>query len=364
MRRRAEADLPRARLGFLGVGWIGRNRLEALARSATVEVIGVVDPVRENARAAGDLASCAVFDSLDQLLDAGPDGVVIATPSALHAEQAIAALEHGVAVFCQKPLARTARETASVVEAARSADRLLGLDLSYRFVEGARLIRELVQAGGLGRLYAMDLVFHNAYGPDQPWFYDPALSGGGCVIDLGIHLVDLALWALDYEPVIGVSSRLFAGGKPLGDRTGAVEDYALAQLEVESGAVVRLACSWNLPVGRDAVIEATFFGSEGGAALRNVNGSFYDFTAERFRGTSREKLCVPPDQWGGRAALDWARRVALGAGFDPLARRFVTLASVLDAIYGRAQPQPQPRNRTSRSCGADALAPADLAAGS
>ena len=84
------------------------------------------------------------------------------------------------------------------------------MDLSYRHTTGMQRIRELIRAGELGHVYAVDLVFHNAYGPDKPWFYDVALSGGGCVIDLGIHLVDLALWTLGFPRVRGVASRLFA----------------------------------------------------------------------------------------------------------------------------------------------------------
>src|SRR5262252_8142631 len=104
--------------------------------------------------------------------------------------------------------------------------------------------------GKLGRIYAADLVFHNAYGPDKAWFYDTALSGGGCVMDLGVHLVDLALWVLDFPAVGEVSARLFAGGEPLNGRADRVEDYAVATLELESGAAVRIACSWRLHAGR------------------------------------------------------------------------------------------------------------------
>lgn len=325
------------RLGFLGVGWIGRNRLEALVRSGIAEVAAIVDPVSENTAAAYRLVPCPILDSLDELLDAELDGLVIATPSALHADQAVAALEHGVAVFCQKPLARTADETTRVVAAARESDRLLGVDFSYRFLEGARQIQELIQTGGLGKVYTADLVFHNAYGPDKAWFYNPALSGGGCVIDLGIHLVDLALWTLDRDPAIRVSSRLFVEGEPLGDRTDLVEDFAIAELELQSGAAVRLACSWKLSAGCDAVIRASFFGTDGGATLRNVGGSFYDFTAERFRGTSRQRLCDPPDDWGGRALVQWARQLGTGSGFDSAAEQVIEVATVVDAIYGRSE---------------------------
>jgi predicted dehydrogenase len=114
-----------------------------------------------------------------------------------------------------------------------------------------------------------------------------------------------------------------------------VEDYAVATLELATGTAIRLACSWRLQAGCDAVISAEFYGTAGGAALRNVNGSFYEFTAERYRGTAREVLASPPDEWGGRAAADWARRLAGGERFDESAQQFVDVARVLDRIYGR-----------------------------
>ncbi|HEY8381475.1 MAG TPA: Gfo/Idh/MocA family oxidoreductase [Microvirga sp.] len=326
----------RPRLGFLGVGWIGRHRMQAILETGIADVAAISDPSPDMAAEAASLAPGArCVATLDDLLDAGVDGIVIATPSALHAEQSIRALERGVAVFCQKPLGRTAAEAQAVVEAARRADRLLAVDLSYRFTEGMRRIREVVQAGELGRVYAVDLVFHNAYGPDKPWFYDPALSGGGCVMDLGVHLVDLALWTLGFPEVSDVSAKLFTGGEPLGGRGDRVEDYAVATVELATGTAVQLACSWRLQAGCDAMISASFYGTEGGAALRNVNGSFYDFTAERYRGTARETLALPPDSWGGRAAADWARRLAAGERFDPAAERLVDVSRVLDRIYGR-----------------------------
>jgi predicted dehydrogenase len=330
------ASLKRPRVGFLGVGWIGRHRMEAVLKAGAVEVAAIADASPDVAAEAGRLAPGAeLVSTLDDLLSLGLDGVVIATPSAMHAEQSIRALERGAAVFCQKPLGRTAAEARAVVDAARAADRLLDVDLSYRSTEGMRRIREVVRSGELGRIYAVDLVFHNAYGPDKAWFYDPVLAGGGCVMDLGVHLVDLALWTLDFPNVSGVSARLFAGGEPMGQHLERVEDYAVATIELEIGTAVQLACSWRLQAGCDAIISAAFYGTDGGAALRNVNGSFYDFTAERYRGTARETLSVPPDAWGGRAAADWAARLAAGQRFDPAAERLVDAARVLDRIYGR-----------------------------
>ncbi len=324
------------RLGFLGVGWIGRHRMEKMLATGAVEAAAVADPSPEMRAAAIQLApDAATVDTVEELLTQDLDGLVIASPSALHAQQSIAALERGMAVFCQKPLGRTAAEVAAVVETARQADRLLGVDLSYRFTSGMQRIRELVRAGELGRVFAADLTFHNAYGPDKPWFYDPVQSGGGCVMDLGVHLVDLALWALDWPEVAEVQSQLMHGGAPLGDPAAQCEDYAVATIRLASGAVLRLACSWRLPAGQEAVIAAEFYGTAGAAALHNVGGSFYDFDAVRMRGTATEPLAEREDDWGGRAAADWARRLASGEGFDPEAERLVDVARVLDAIYQR-----------------------------
>ena len=181
------------RLGFLGVGWIGRHRMDALLEADAARVGAVADPSSDALAPLKErFVDAAYGDTLDDLLEQDLDGIVIATPSAYHARQSMAALERGIPVFCQKPLGRTASEARAVVEAARSADRLLAVDFCYRHTAAMRAIRRAVEAGTLGRIYAADLVFHNAYGPDKPWFYDRARSGGGCVTDLGIHLVDLA----------------------------------------------------------------------------------------------------------------------------------------------------------------------------
>jgi predicted dehydrogenase len=308
--------------------------MEAILAGGAVEAAAVADPSAECVAAAQALTPDAqVVGGLDEMLGLGLDGVVIATPSALHAAQSIQALEASAAVFCQKPLGRTAAEVEQVVAAARGAARLLGVDLSYRHTEGMGRIAELVRSGALGRVHAVDLTFHNAYGPDKPWFYDPAQSGGGCVMDLGVHLVDLALWTLGWPDVEAVEAHLLAEGQRL--IPGRCEDYAVATLTLASGPVVRLACSWRLQAGQEAVIAAEFYGTHGGAALRNVGGSFYDFEAARFSGTATEVLTSPPDEWGGRAAADWARRLAAGERFDPQAERLVDVARVLDRIYGR-----------------------------
>jgi len=331
--RRMTAAKPR--LGFIGLGWIGRARMEALMDAQVADVIAVADVDPELAEDVAQFGDARACESLDGLLEQRIDGVVIATPSALHAAHAMAALEHEKAVFCQKPLARNAAEAAQVVATAHAHDRLLGVDFSYRCVAGIEALREQIRAGELGDLYAIDLTFHNAYGPEKAWFYDVSQSGGGCVMDLGVHLIDLAMWMTGRARVEAVDANLYQQGKRLLPPIAAPEDYASVHYRLDNGTSVRLTCSWRLPAGADAVIEASFYGTRGGASLRNVGGSFYDFTLDRHDGTRTRRLAAPPDAWGGRALVDWARKLARDDRFDPQARRLVDVAAIVDHIYGR-----------------------------
>ena len=338
-KERNTSSVSKPRLAFLGVGWIGKNRMEALIQNETAEVVGISDPSQNNLDAAKAVAPGArTFQSFEEILESDVDGVVIATPSALHAEQSIAALNKGKAVFCQKPLGRNMAETEAVVEAARKNNLLLGVDLCYRHT-CFRQIHDIIQSGELGHIYATELTFHNAWGPGKEWFYDPKRSGGGCVVDLGIHLIDLALWTLKDTKVQDVCSSLFSKGAPLSSPETQCEDYATALINLSNKqnqkTAIHLNCSWNLPAGKEAEIQANFYGTNGGVAFRNIGGSFYDFKALRLNGTQTEVLFEGPDEWGVRAVGEWAEHLAAGKKFDPEASTIVEVAKVLDQIYGR-----------------------------
>jgi predicted dehydrogenase len=310
--------------------------MQAAAQANTADIMLISDPSEQCLQEAVKIApSSQITTSFSHLLDNEEvDAVVIATPSALHMEQAVAAFQKGKSVFCQKPLGRNLEEVSAVVNAAAKADRLLGADFSYRYTSAFQAIYPLIRSGELGKIYAVDLKFHNAYGPDKPWFYDLNLSGGGCVLDLGIHLIDLLLYALDFPEVEKVDSRLYSkgvlvNGKPI------VEDYATVSMDLQNEAVAQLACSWNLAAGKEALIEATFYGTQGGVALRNVNGSFYDFEGVRYWGTKTEIIRAPPDDWGGKALLGWIDELSHSAHYNKTAEQFLKSAAVLDRIYGR-----------------------------
>ncbi|NJY61555.1 Gfo/Idh/MocA family oxidoreductase [Salinimicrobium sp. CDJ15-81-2] len=325
-------------LGFLGVGWIGRNRMEAILNHTNAKAAAITEPNPENSDEALKSAKNAILKtSAEELFsEEDLDGIVIATPSAMHAEQSMQALRSGKAVFCQKPLGRTAEEVRQVVQASRESDKLLAVDLSYRYTKAFKAVYDTIQKGEIGDIYAVDLKFHNAYGPDKEWFYDIKRSGGGCVMDLGIHLVDLALWSLNFPEIKDVRSHLFHKGQKLTSFEEHVEDFASVSLTSEKNQVINLECSWHVSAGKDAIIEATFYGTKGGASFRNINGSFYDFKAEKYNGTQTETLVNTPDEWSGRAGIVWVENMIKNNRFDEKsATEFIKTAEVIDRIYGR-----------------------------
>lgn len=328
------------RVGCVGTGWIGATRLLSLRDSGLVEVVGLCDPDPAALERAGEIAPNAVrVGSYPELLELGLDGVVVATPSALHAEQCIRAFEHGAAVFCQKPLAKTAWETRAVLSAARAADRLLAVDFCYRETSALRRAREVVRSGLIGTPYAVEAVFHNAYGPDKSWAFDPDLAGGGCLFDLGVHLVDAVLWTLDFPQVEDTSMRLFREGAALRNDLS-VEDFASGTLGLAGGTTVSLACSWRSSFGDPARIRVQFFGTKGGVSFHNVGGSFHDFECELYRGTSKETLVSPPDAWGGRAIIAWADRLCVDGAWIP-GEELLAVSEALDSLYAVARSDPE-----------------------
>jgi predicted dehydrogenase len=281
-------------------------------------------------------------DLLRHAADLRLDGVVIATPNALHAPQTLAALDRGLAVFCQKPFALSGEEARRLLDSARAADRLLGIDYTYRTLASAAELRRLVRTGELGRVFSVDTVFHNGYGPDKPWCFDPALAGGGALLDLGVHLIDLAFWLLEARHVSAVSGAVFREGRLLPPRREgleevAIDDFAAARIDFEAGtgepASAAVAVSWNAHAGRDCLFRATLFGTAGGAELRNVGGSFYDFELARFAGRSEEVVARDSGDSLGRGIVAWAERLAASPRFDPEAVRGILVSDVVDAIY-------------------------------
>jgi predicted dehydrogenase len=220
-----------------------------------------------------------------------------------------------------------------VVKEAQKANRLLGVDYSYRYTNAVQALKEMIEENRFGEIFKVEAVFHNAYGPDKEWFYNPQLSGGGCLIDLGSHLVDLFLYLFQSPATEVRYANILSQGRPLYNREEKVEDFAEALLCSSIGISLSLGCSWRLAAGKDAEIHFNIYGTKGGASFHNVAGSFYDFQLDVFNGNSTQTVVLPPDDWGGKAIRQWAQQLSKSKEYDPTNSELIKGASILEDIY-------------------------------
>jgi predicted dehydrogenase len=268
-------------VGFAGLGLVGNAMLDQLAGVPRLRVAGVQDA---NAALAAEMAerhgSPWHGERFEDLLElSSVDAVVISTPNVFHIPQAQAALRAGKAVLVQKPLAMSADDARATVELAEAADRVLLVDYSYRLLETAEALRAALTE--IGTIRAASAVFRNTHGPGggRVWFLDPALSGGGALVDLGVHLLDMLLWAL--EPGSVRLDRISREVRP----GYQVEHAAHADLHLGDIPVTLSVC-WNWPRPLTE-ISVTIEGDLGQVRWENIDGSF-----GRFRTLRDERLLL------------------------------------------------------------------------
>jgi predicted dehydrogenase len=249
-------------LGFAGLGWLGESLLKDLPAFPALRLAAVQDVRADLVERYPAPWQGTEFASM--LAAPGVDAVVICTPNALHVPQAQAALQAGKHVLVQKPLALSCTDAQATVDLAAHAGRLLFVDYTYRFLETVRVLRE----GSGARPRRVSARFHNIYGPGQEktWFFDPKLSGGGALVDLGVHLLDLALWLLQPASVRLVDAQL--DGPPV--ETAARLDLRLDDVPFD------LEVSWNAALPQT---EIAFQVDD--LVWENVNGSFFHFRTRR-----------------------------------------------------------------------------------
>lgn len=325
----------KVRILCAGLGWIGSLRLEAIRGLDWIEVVGLSDPCREAVSGvAVSFPGAQVANSYEHLLSIPADGVVIATPNSLHFSQIQAALRQSLAVFCQKPIGLNSNEVVQNVELAKEKNLSLECDLSYRYLSATSKVRELILSQALGEVLTAHCVFHNSYGPDKQWYFNRNLSGGGCLMDLGIHLIDLNGWLLN----LGLPKSSHARFHIYRELQQAeihepVEDFASAFLSYQGGPQVFIQCSWNLALDVDAHISWEFVGTKGTAVIRNIGGSFYHFEAVHSYQGGRTVLASPPDSWNGRALLSWAEGLRRGRGGREEVMQLVKVHKTLERLY-------------------------------
>jgi predicted dehydrogenase len=306
----------------IGAGGVARLRhipaFEEAARLGLAELVAICDPVEAALHAAGD--ECGVADlSLDYrdvLARDDIDVVTIATPNSWHEPIAIAALEAGKHVMCEKPLALSLAEARRMTAAARASGRVTAVNHRYRWIPAARYLNELVASGEAGEIRQIFLNYFNASvaDPSTPlqWRQTRA-EGGGLLGDLGSHLIDLSLWLLGPIARVRCDRWTFTPERPTaggGVAAVDVDDAATCQLEFASGAVGVMHVS-GIAWGRTNHQRIELYGTKGSIV--------YEIDAPADRGGDRLHVCFGAAQHrtaGTAEALTLPRHAA--TPLDPI----------------------------------------------
>ncbi|MBS7610369.1 Gfo/Idh/MocA family oxidoreductase [Candidatus Bathyarchaeota archaeon] len=245
------------RIGFIGCGGISHTHVQRLSLlgDGEAEIVGLCDTNLENAKRLASLANkfrnitpkalgeASLFMDHRKLLDeASPEAVIVCTPHVYHYEHAMAALEKGIHVLVEKPMAISLKEAETMKEEAERRKLVLSVGYQRHFQPEYIFARNIIKDGRIGRphfaLAWLTQDLRRAIGP-RSWYLDPKLSGGGQLVCSGTHLTDLVLWVLDAEPL-----RV----KAIMEREGSESDmYSSLSVELSNGALASISVLGDSP---------------------------------------------------------------------------------------------------------------------
>ena len=275
--------MDKLRVGIIGCGGIARlkhySALSKLAKKGRIDLVAFCDIIEERATAA-----CAEFGSegaksyvrhTDLLKDKSIDVVYVLTPNNSHCELTVDSLEAGKHVLCEKPMAATSSDAKKMLEAAKRTGKKLTIGYQNRFRKDTRTLYDACRAGDLGDIYyAKAFALRRKMVPTWGVFGDKAKQGGGPLIDIGTHALDIALWTMDnYKPKVVLGSVFhkmkdnFEGNLfgPWDPKTWEVEDSAFGFIKMENGATISLETSWALNMQTNREGQVLLCGTKAGA---------------------------------------------------------------------------------------------------
>lgn len=274
--------MSKMKIGIIGAGSIAEYHLKSYAANENAQLVAIADLNETRARDTADKYGMdKVFTDYRELLaDPQIDAVSICTWNNMHAEMSIAALRAGKHVLIEKPLSRTVEEAERIREAVRESGRILQVGFVRRYDSNAQLMRQFIENGELGEIYYAKASCLRRLGNPGGWFADVNRSGGGPLIDLGVHVIDLCWYLMGRPKPVTVSGNTY---RKLGNRANVqhlsfykaadydasvntVEDMANALIRFENGASLAVDVSFTLHTKQDE-IAVKLYGDKGGAEL-------------------------------------------------------------------------------------------------
>ncbi|WP_309122739.1 Gfo/Idh/MocA family oxidoreductase [Paenibacillus sp.] len=336
------------RLGVIGAGNIGNVHLKEFSKlSDACEVTAVTDADLPLAEArAKEYGVGTVAASAEALIASEDvDAVVIGVPNRYHAPLAVQALEAGKHVLLEKPMAIDAEAARTIMRAAAASDRTLMIAHQMRWESVPMQIKEQALRGELGRIYTAKTGWYRRKGIPGwgTWFTRMNESGGGPLIDIGVHMLDLALYFMGNPKPVSVYGSTYAEfgpkkkgigtwGKPNWDGVYDVEDLATAMIKMEDGSSLTLEVSWAVHMDTDSAPFIHLMGSEGGASYRGAHGKLL---TEKFDRPLETELRTPEGDEGARQRLSRHFLECVREGKEPISSAMTGFANslILDAIY-------------------------------
>lgn len=325
--RRRSAPL---RLGFIGLGGIGYSSLRlCLDDDLFCPVAGADTSAEMRDRAAELLPAEVIFEDYRQMIRRVPmDCVFIATPNCFHAPAAIAAMRAGLDVCCEKPMADTLAAAKRILAVSRETKRLFMVAQNQRFRADTQWLKQRIDAGLLGEVYAVHTrwVRRTSLTGDR-WFRYKALSGGGPLIDLGVHVMDLALWLIGFprpRRVSGAWGQYFCPGD--------TEDWAYGTVRLEGGAILTCEVAEQAHLEREK-IQVEIRGARAGVLIDGHTGTTI-YRAEH--GAPADEEPILDADWVGsrrRELRHFGESVISGRPTIIPPEQSVQIMAIIDGLY-------------------------------
>jgi predicted dehydrogenase len=335
------------KVGIIGLGGIANTHVPGWQASTYTEVVAGADIRPEVYDTWRQKYGVAKFYEKPEELIADPeiDIIDICTPNMFHADQAVAALESGKHVLCEKPLAPTPTDIRKMISARDKSGKLLMTAQHFRFRGVSQAAKAEIDTGALGEVYhARAWMLRRCLLPNGPTFIYKDRAGGGPTIDIGVHILDLTLWLMGHpKPVAvsGVAKATLAHHKDAFTMWGRsrvmqdmdVEDFAAAFVRFENGSTLILEVSWllhhNTP-GEEAKV--WLYGSEGGLEWPSDTFMKSNYATKQLLTTT---LTATSDTMEPHAleCVEFAKAVAEGLPSPVPAEQSLMVQSILDGIY-------------------------------
>lgn len=255
--------MEKTQIAIIGLGSISQLvHLPVLSKLSNVEICAAAEVNKSHLHTIADKFNIKnKFTDYREMLDKTEiDAVVIATPTNSHKSIAIDCLEYKKDLFIEKPIARTYIEAKEINDAAKKAKCKVMVGMNQRFRPDAMLLKSLINSGELGELFHIRASWLKSQSSPEKWMTRKSESGGGVVIDLGIVLIDIALWLLDYPKISSVNAQKYS------HTTKGVEDSAFAFIKCSNNALINFEVSWSIHSEKDS-LGLKAYGTNGSASL-------------------------------------------------------------------------------------------------